>query len=288
MRKYLMILMAITAISFPSWSRDEKLNVKVLYTGTISPPEAETIKGGSWFKKFSMVHPAFFIQHPKGTFLFDTGLGHSIKTQVKDMVWWARSATKFIQKESAADQLKALGLKADRIILSHAHFDHSSGLIDFPAVPVEVLQEELDFLKTKNASPAIFPSLFNEQIVWQTYTLENKSYEGYAKSRDIFGDGSLILVGMPGHSPGSVGLFINLASGKRAFLVGDTVWNSDGVTKGLPKFWISSKFADNKPDEVMTRILELQALQKKYPDLLIVPSHDAKAVGAFEEMMNRN
>lgn len=288
MRQYLMILMAVTAISVPSWSVNEKLHVQVLYTSSISPREGETIQGGSWFKKFPMVQPAFFIRHPQGTFLFDTGLGKSFKQQSKDMVWWARLATQFTQKESAADQLKSLGLKADRIILSHAHFDHAGGLTEFPGVPVEVLPEELAFLKTKNASPAIFPSLFNDQIVWQTYTLEDKPYEGYPKSRDLFGDGSLILVGMPGHSPGSVGLFINFGPDKRAFLVGDTVWNSEAITKGLPKFWISVKFADNKPDEVMTRILELQALKKKYPDLLIVPSHDAKAIEDFEKMMNRN
>ncbi|MEK2645615.1 MBL fold metallo-hydrolase [Bdellovibrio sp. BCCA] len=285
MKRFLLIFLSGIVVSLPTWSQNEKIRVTVLYTGTASPLEGSTIQGGSWFKKFPMVHPAFLIEHPKGIFLFDTGLGKTAKTQVQDMPWWARLATRFEQEETAVDQLKKLNIKPERIIVSHVHYDHVSGLADMPEVPVEILPQELEFTKIKGASPAVFPSLFSDKTPWKTYELENKEYEGYSKSRDIFGDGSLVLVGMPGHTPGSVGLFINIGNKKRAFLVGDTVWNSEALENGLPKFWLSRKFADTNSDEVLERIKELQALHKKYPELLIVPSHDAKAVAAFADLM---
>ncbi|WP_413568024.1 MBL fold metallo-hydrolase [Bdellovibrio sp. HCB117] len=271
-------------MSLPVWSQNESVKFTVLKTGSIDPLEATTLQGGSWFKRFPMTHPAFLIEHPKGNFLFDTGLGTKAKEQVQDMVWWARLATEFNQDVSALEQIKEKGIKLDRIILSHAHFDHSSGVADFPDLPIEVTVEEMAFAKTKDASAAIFPSLFPETVQFKTYELEAKEYEGFPKSRDIYGDGKLVLVGLPGHTPGSVGLFVNLSIEKRIFLVGDTVWNADAIEKGVPKFWFSKKFVDNKPDEVMLRIQELQALQKRSPEVLIVPSHDARSVAKAMEL----
>ncbi|MFS4457913.1 MBL fold metallo-hydrolase [Bdellovibrio sp. HCB2-146] len=255
-----------------------KVKLTVLLTGTANPLEMMTFKGGSAFKKFPMAHPAFLIEHPQGNFLFDTGLGKKAKEQVQEMTWWARIATHFTQRDSAAEQLQKMGIKLDRIIVSHVHFDHVSGLADFPGTPVEALKEEVEFTKIKGASTAVLASTFDANTNWQIYELQDKEYEGYKKSRDIFGDGTLVLVGMPGHTPGSVGLFVNISPDKRIFLVGDTVWNSAAISKALPKFWVARVTADNKPDEVMERILELKALRERNPHIMIIPGHDAAAI----------
>ncbi|WP_413612199.1 MBL fold metallo-hydrolase [Bdellovibrio sp. HCB-110] len=292
MKRFWGILLTLTLVSFPTWSQKSVLKMTVLSTGSAYPIEGSTIQGGSWFKKFKMTHPAFLFQHPKGTVLFDTGLGRTAEKQTQDMVWWARIATEFSQDEATngpvADQLKKMNIKLDKIIVSHVHFDHVSGLADLPDVPVEIQPQELAFTKTKDASPAVFPSLFSEKTLWNTYELENKEYEGYPKSRDVFADGSLVLVGLPGHTPGSVGLFVNISATQRAFLVGDTVWNSEAIEKGVPKFWLARMFADNKPDEVLKRIEELQALHKRKPEILIVPSHDAASVDALKKMIGQD
>ncbi len=47
---------------------------------------------------------------------------------------------------------------------------------------------------------------------------------GFDESLDLFGDGRLVLVPLPGHTPGSVGLFVTLDSGRRLFFSGDTSW----------------------------------------------------------------
>lgn len=262
----------------------EKLKIRILDTGYAPTLEALVYKGGSWFKPVHVVHPAFIIEHPKETILFDTGLGRKAHEQnKKDMPWWAALLTGFEQKDSAADILEREHKKIDRIILSHVHFDHASGITDFN-VPVWITPIEREFTKTP-ASPAVLPSVFAGNIDWHLYEFENKPYEGFAQSLDLMGDGTLVLVPLSGHTPGSVGLFINLSPEKRIFMIGDTVWSTKAIEEGAPKFWIAQKFADNRPDQVMENIHKLQELKKRLPQLLIVPSHDQQAVEAMAKLV---
>jgi glyoxylase-like metal-dependent hydrolase (beta-lactamase superfamily II) len=262
------------------------VKVRVLDTGSAPTIEAFVYSGGSFFKKAEVAHPAILIQHPKANILFDTGLGrHAVEQTEKDMPWWARWLTSFKIHKTAAATLENENIKIDRIILSHVHFDHASGIIDFPGVTVWVTENDFDFIKT-GKPPAVLPSVFEGPIKWHIYQFESKPYEGYPQSLDVMNDGTLVLVPMPGHTPGSVGLFVNISPEKRIFFVGDTVWSAESIKKGLPKFWLARKSADNDPDMVMQQIRYLQALQQRLPNLLIVPSHDPKSLAAVESMLN--
>jgi N-acyl homoserine lactone hydrolase len=46
----------------------------------------------------------------------------------------------------------------------------------------------------------------------------------------VWGDGSIVLVPAPGHTPGSIVAFIALPTGKRYALIGDLTWQLEGVT----------------------------------------------------------
>jgi glyoxylase-like metal-dependent hydrolase (beta-lactamase superfamily II) len=47
-----------------------------------------------------------------------------------------------------------------------------------------------------------------------------KSFPSY----DLFGDGSIMLMPLPGHTAGNTGMFINRSNGPRIFLLGDAAW----------------------------------------------------------------
>ena len=64
-----------------------------------------------------------------------------------------------------------------------------------------------------------------------SYEFEGPPYLGFSASYDVWGDGSIVLVPAPGHTPGSIVVFITLQSGKRYALIGDLTWQLDGIEK---------------------------------------------------------
>jgi len=48
-----------------------------------------------------------------------------------------------------------------------------------------------------------------------------RAYMGLTQSRDLYGDGSIVIVPAPGHTPGSVVVFVTLPGGARYAFVGD-------------------------------------------------------------------
>jgi glyoxylase-like metal-dependent hydrolase (beta-lactamase superfamily II) len=55
-------------------------------------------------------------------------------------------------------------------------------------------------------------------------------YLGFPTSHDVYGDGSIVAVPAPGHTPGSVIIFVTLYNETRYALVGDLVWQLGGIT----------------------------------------------------------
>ena len=257
------------------------VKIHFLKTGTVDTPEALTFAQGSLFKNVAMVHGAILIQHGNDSLLFDTGLGRSINDQFsQDMPFWLKPFMSYKKGVAAADQIQALGLPPPkRIFLSHAHWDHASGLLDFPEAETWVTAAEHTYLLSENARSAaqVFPSQVDSSAIrWHDYSLGNVAYAGFEKSYDLYGDGTLVLVSLAGHSPGSVGLFVNSQDGQRRFFVGDAVWNVAAIEKLRHKFWLSSWLLDLDRPETGRVIAKMELLMRSNPQLKIIPAHDLK------------
>jgi len=256
------------------------VEVHFLKTAYITVPEAFSIAQGSLFKEFEMVHGAILIEHGNESFLFDTGLGKQIDRQFEiDMPFWLKPFMTY-QKEKPAAQIIFENNELpypSRIFLSHSHWDHASGLFDFPDASVWVSSQEYDYLKTAKP-PSVFPSqVSSNKINWQSYQLNDGPYAGFEASFDIFDDGTAIIVDLAGHSPGSVGLFVNDKLGIRRFFVGDAVWNVDAIKNLKRKSWAASLLLDHDEDATDYTISKLKALKNKNPDLRIIPAHDLRS-----------
>ncbi|WP_348798596.1 MBL fold metallo-hydrolase [Flavobacterium adhaerens] len=110
----------------------------IILTGTASTQEAFLFKGGSLFKSRELSHIAVLVKHNNKSFLFDTGLGGNIDTQFKEMSFLHRQMFRYSKQQSVKQQLIANSFKSDSIktiILSHLHWDHSSGIKIFQMRP---------------------------------------------------------------------------------------------------------------------------------------------------------
>ncbi|WP_252273053.1 hypothetical protein [Pseudomonas subflava] len=107
---------------------------------------------------------------------------------------------------------------------------NASGLADFAEVPVWAPYGEIEFSRIATP-PEVLPSQFARAIRWVPLQFDAQPFPGFERSYDLFGDGSLVLVPMAGHTPGSIDLFFTLDDVRRFFFTGDTPL---GAWRGSP------------------------------------------------------
>ncbi|MAD27822.1 MAG: MBL fold metallo-hydrolase [Pseudomonadales bacterium] len=273
------ILLACSSLLFAA-PAVEHLRLSVIPTAVSSgAAEAMVVSGGRWTTERHLGHAAVLIEHPKGRFLFDTGLGRQTAEAFARNNWINRTLLAYEQLNPARDQLEAAGYSADDIdfiLPSHLHWDHLGGLPDFPGIPVKVLPGALEEARDHGEPPAFLAEQLEGQREWQQIELDNTPYQGFEQSLDLFGDGQLILVDLSGHTAGQAGLFVNLPSGKRLFLIGDTSWTERGVERNKPRpvfvQWLSHVDSDRERNS--QQLKRVHELHQRDPELLIIPAHD--------------
>jgi glyoxylase-like metal-dependent hydrolase (beta-lactamase superfamily II) len=272
----------------PSATPPKEMAVFALLTGVNHRVAAYGYRGGSFFERREFSMAATLVKHPHGDLLIDSGFGRNIAAQFHTMPLMFRAVTFCSLWQPAVDQLKAAGydqklLRA--ILLTHAHWDHVSGLPDFPEVPVWVTPQERDFI-TK-ADRFQFCRLFNG-IRYEEYGFEGGPYLGFPRSHDVYGDGSIVIVPAPGHTPGSVITFVTLHGGTRYAFVGDLVWQLEGITLREERPWIVRRRADSDARGTRENLLRMIALKERLPELIIVPVHDMRAFAEIPKLASNN
>ncbi|HMK70192.1 MAG TPA: MBL fold metallo-hydrolase [Xanthobacteraceae bacterium] len=226
---------------------------------------------------------ATLVKHPRGDILIDTGFGRHIDEQFATMPWTFRAITPYSLWQPAVDQLESAGYDAKTlraILLTHAHWDHVSGLPDFPGVPVWVTKLEREFIS--RGGHGQFGNPFRN-INYVEYGFAGGAYLGFPASHDVYGDGAIVVVPAPGHTPGSVVIFVTLQNGTRYAFVGDLVWQLEGITLRAERSWPIRKFADSDAKGNRDNLLRMVAIKERLPHLIIVPAHDMRAFAALPQ-----
>lgn len=245
--------------------------VKTAETATL---DAFTVEGGAWTQKVIANHVAILIEHHAATLLLDTSLGRQVDQQFEsEMPWYDKPLLRYGKVTPVRDQLDQAGIRVDRILLSHSHWDHASGLADFAEVPVWAPYEEIEFSRIATP-PAVLPSQFRHSVRWVPLQFDAQPFMGFARSLDLFGDASLVLVPLDGHTPGSAGLFLTLEDGRRFFFTGDASWRLEGFSGPKEKFWVSRNMVDNDREGTRQQLEKVHKLMQQYPALTVVPAHD--------------
>jgi glyoxylase-like metal-dependent hydrolase (beta-lactamase superfamily II) len=236
-----------------------------------------------------IVHAAFLVKHPRATFLIDGGLSRQAKEDLSRFGVFDRLLLNFQQDSSlgaAIDRFTAAGwARPEFLLLTHAHWDHTSGLLDLDHPRVILGPGEAEFIAhfPPEKSPAVMPHHVAGARL-ETFAWDGPAYENFPVSHDLFGDGAILLVPLGGHTPGSLGVFVNRVRGQRLLFVGDAAWSTDAVDLPSQKLRPLSERVDNDTSGTSEGLWRLHHLRQKYPDLLIVPTHDGAAFARLRDL----
>jgi glyoxylase-like metal-dependent hydrolase (beta-lactamase superfamily II) len=94
----------------------------------------------------------------------------------------------------------------------------------------------------------------------------------FGVAHDLFGDGSALVVNLPGHAVGHIGLFIPQSRHAR-LLIGDAAWSRTSIATGTPPPRLTTAIV-GETRAYRETLARLAALHRAWPTLDIVPSHD--------------
>lgn len=264
------------------------LAVYQLPTGVNHRTAAFAYRGGGFGDRRDFALAAALIVHPRGDLLIDTGFGRDLARQLALMPWRFRIVTDYETATPAVDQLIAAGRDPARlagVLLTHAHWDHVSGVADLPGVPVLVPTAERAFIDDGGWITAVARTIPAARLA--VYDFEGGPYLGFPRSHDVYGDGAIVVVPAPGHTPGSVIVFVALPDGRRLAFVGDLVWQREGITLREERPWLMRRQADVDAAAVRAGIRHMAALAARFPALVLIPAHDQRGFAALPRLPAR-
>ncbi|MGA4792131.1 N-acyl homoserine lactonase family protein [Nocardia sp. AB354] len=174
--------------------------------------------------------PTFLIEHDEGLMIFDSGLATAGAGDPAAAYGEMASAFRidFPEQYRLDRQIEAIGYTTRdvrRVVLSHMHFDHTGGLDLFPHAQGFIGAGELRYAKTPSNLDAAF---FREEDIAAAQKIAwNEVPAGY--DHDLFGDGSVTLLSLHGHTPGTLGLKLRMPDESTLVLTSDAAHKRDSV-----------------------------------------------------------
>jgi glyoxylase-like metal-dependent hydrolase (beta-lactamase superfamily II) len=211
--------------------------------------------------------PAFLIEHERGFVLFDAGVSpRGLDDPEAYFGGLAASLQMTFTPDLAIDvQLGQLGLTPARIryvIASHLHFDHAGGLYLFPEATLLVGAGELPY--------AYWPPPAQRGVFLLNDLLPTRGFEWVEleSDHDLFGDGSVVILRTPGHTPGELSLLVRLPN-QTLILTGDACHYRLELEAGMP---VSGLFASNVQEA--TRSIQRLRLLRSGLEARVWINHD--------------
>jgi len=258
---------------------------------SISVCWVETAKTFSNFS-FGSTAGSVLVKHPAGDLLIDIGSSSHYDQEISGYPFatWLKLkalAGQLKPRVPLPDLLRSIGEDPGKLrwaVLSHVHLDHAGGLMDLPHLPVLLTREELQFAADPNVQAKGYVIAAHTQkfppVAAPTLRFEPVPYETFDESADLYKDGSVVVVPLRGHTPGSVGIFVNLSPTRRLFYVGDAVDDERGFEERVGKSLIL-RDSDNDMALANQVVGRLSDLHEKVPGLAIIPAHGRSAYKKF-------
>jgi glyoxylase-like metal-dependent hydrolase (beta-lactamase superfamily II) len=276
-------LASLTDAGFPKGT--VTVSVSPLRQVARSVPTAFIVEGRRHPRRIENSLASFVVTHPDATLIVDPGVcvnvGERAVAQLPAVLRASvRPAADVVPTVSALAEQGYATAEIDFALPTHAHWDHVCGLLDLPGVPVHLHRTERDWVTTGSVAPVggVRDALEGRATV--DYDLDGPPVLTFARSHDLFGDGSVVLVDLAGHTPGSVGVLLRTSTG-HALLAGDAAWHTYQVDDIRQKSSYPGGLADEDRDEAFRSLHRLHAVKDR---VAVIPTHDPGAANRLRQV----
>jgi glyoxylase-like metal-dependent hydrolase (beta-lactamase superfamily II) len=267
--------------------------VHILQAGACLHPAAMAREGAS-LKPAVFPALAGLIVHPtEGPVLFDTGYDPAFLTATQPFPErFYRWMTPVRLGEAAADQIRRFGFAPEEIaavVISHFHGDHIAGLHAFPRARLFCARAGLAEARRPGrftrVRKGVLADLVPENAERRAVFFEDlpriplpPGFAPFEAGADLFGDGSMIAVDLPGHCPGHWGLVVRREDDADEFFLADAAWSIGGVRDNAPPPKLTTALlGDTGP--YRATLAALHALWRRNSEVQLTPSHCPEAAG---------
>ena len=232
-------------------------------------------------RRLTLPVSCYLIEHPRGLMLVDTGLSREISPAG---VYDAKAVAAILSPQlaafyhpyvptdmTAAEQLNSMGIRPEDlklIVLTHLDADHVMGLRSLRGAKKILLPEDEYFWSCR--------TVYKMRQPWKLWMGENITREFYRGSPlgpnrwaiDVFGDESLQLVNVPGHTDGQAAILVR-NGGRFVILAADAAFS--------PRNWreeITPGYGFDRRQQLKS-LHWLAGMEKEHGCVQILCSHDA-------------
>jgi glyoxylase-like metal-dependent hydrolase (beta-lactamase superfamily II) len=187
------------------------------------------------------------LRHPQGNVLFDTGCHPDIA--IDPLPRWGDKSKVLVPlqgpRDNVIDELALLGLgplDIDLVVNSHLHTDHCGCNAFFAKATVVCHARELE-----TARAELGPKIGMMPIDWD----QPMPFDTFEGERDLFNDGRIVLLPMPGHTPGMSCALVSLDRTGSVLLTSDAVALRANLEQGVhPRQTWDHNAATRSMDEI--------------------------------------
>lgn len=281
-------------LPLPGGQEGATVSVRPLLSGTAAGPEpwfhreegrlAKLHALGLGIPRPRMIRiplPAFLVEHPgAGPMLVDTGLHPSVAVDPKEnlgrLFLMAFNDLEFKPTDAVPSQLRALGIEPSSvgtIVMTHLHGDHASAMSEFPGATFVFSEREWRAAVEQGPLHGYVKRHFDHAFDYRTIDFESEavgSFSTFARSVDLFGDGSVRLLYTPGHTHGHLSLLLRLRE-RDVLVAGDAIYSM----RTLEDDHLPARMEDEH--RFRRSLKELQLFVREQPDTVVIPGHDLDA-----------
>jgi N-acyl homoserine lactone hydrolase len=279
-------------LPLPGGRSGATVRMEPLLTGRVRVPEASFLREEgrlAWRKAIGLgvssdqlidaPVPCFLVEHPgAGHILVDTGFHPAVAVKPRENLGRVVLLTVFKEvrmepEQAAPAQLRERGIEPSAVnvvVMTDLHNDHASAISEFSEATFVLSRAEWEAAKSSGQIQGYVRRQFDHAFDYRLLDFAGPdagSFSGFARSFDLFGDGSVRVVYTPGHSAGHLSVVLRLRR-REVLLAGDAMY----LRRTLDEMRPPHRTVD---DHVFMRSLrEIRQYAKETPDALIVPGHD--------------